>query len=56
MVERVEALRFVRWPALDGADLSWLLVGLLLVVSVGGGLWMSRKAPQVARERRSAPS
>jgi HupE / UreJ protein len=57
MVERVDALRFVRWPPLDVAALSWLLLGLLLLASVGGALWLSRKeAPQVARQRRSAPS
>jgi hypothetical protein len=57
MVERLEALRFVRWPPLDAAALGWLLAGLVLLALVGGALWLSRKeAPEVSRERRSAPS
>jgi hypothetical protein len=57
MTERLDALRYVRWPELDATGLGWLLAGLLLLASIGGALLLSRKeAPQTARERRSAPS
>jgi HupE / UreJ protein len=57
MVERVEALRFVRWPSVDAAVLGWRLAGLVLLALIGGALWLSRKeAPSLSRERRSAPS
>ena len=57
VVERMEALRFVRWPPLDAAAFGWLLAGLVLVALIGGALWLSRReTPQVARQRRSAPS
>jgi len=57
MVERLETLRFVRWPPLDAAAFGWLLAGLALLALVGGALWLSRRAtPNLSRERRSAPS
>jgi hypothetical protein len=42
MVERLEALRFVRWPPLEEA-LGWLLAGAALLAVVGGAVWLSRK-------------
>jgi HupE / UreJ protein len=56
MVERLEALRFVRWPTLDPAAL-WLLAGLALLGLIGVALWLSRRQPQdLTGERRSASS
>jgi hypothetical protein len=43
MLERVEALRFVRWPAVDAAALGWLVVGLILLGLIGGVLWLGRR-------------
>jgi hypothetical protein len=43
MIERMEALRFVRWPNLDTTALGWLLAGLVLVALVGSALWRARR-------------
>jgi HupE / UreJ protein len=57
MVERLDALRFVRWPSLDELAPGWLLAGVVLLTIVGGAVWLSRKgASNLRRERRSAPS
>jgi HupE / UreJ protein len=56
MIERLEALRFVRWPPLEEA-LGWLLAGLLVLAVLGGAWWLSRKgATALSREQGSAPS
>jgi hypothetical protein len=55
MVERLEALRFVRWPPLDEA-LGWLLAGLLVLAMVGGAVWLSRKGTAALSREPSAPS
>jgi hypothetical protein len=56
MVERLHALRFVRWPALDELASGWLVAGLVLLAIVGGAVWLNRRTvPQLSRER-SAPS
>ena len=56
MVERLEALRFVRWPALEEVASGWLLAGLAVLAIVGAAVWLNRKsAPHLSRER-SAPS
>jgi HupE / UreJ protein len=52
MVERWEALRFVRWPSLDAAAFGWMLAGLVLLALIGGALWLSRnEASSRSRER-----
>ncbi|MGH6917079.1 MAG: HupE/UreJ family protein, partial [Geminicoccaceae bacterium] len=52
MVERWDALRFVRWPSVDAAALGWMLAGLVLLALIGGALWLSRnEASSLARER-----
>ncbi len=57
MVERLEALRYVRWPSPDESALGWLLAWLVLLAAVGGAVRLSRKgAPSLSRERGSAPS
>jgi hypothetical protein len=54
MVERWEALRFVRWPSVDAAALGWILAGLVLLALIGGALWLSRKeASSLSRQRVS---
>jgi HupE / UreJ protein len=54
MVERLEALRFVRWPSVDAAALGWMLAGLVLLALIGGTLWLARKeASRWSRERVS---
>jgi hypothetical protein len=56
MVERLEALRFVRWPALEEVASGWLLAGLAVLAILGAAVWLNRKsAPHLSRER-SAPS
>jgi HupE / UreJ protein len=56
MVERLDALRFVRWPAVDELTPGWLVAGLVLLAIVGGAVWLNRKTvPHLSRER-SAPS
>ena len=44
MLERMDSLRFVRWPALDPAALGWMFAGLILLGLIGGALWLSRRA------------
>jgi HupE / UreJ protein len=44
MLERMDALRYVRWPALDSTVFGWLLAGVMLLALIGGALWLSRKA------------
>ncbi|MGH6904878.1 MAG: hypothetical protein ACREIR_19305, partial [Geminicoccaceae bacterium] len=54
MVERLDALRFVRWPSVDAAALGWILAGLVLLALIGGALWLSRnEASSRSRERVS---
>jgi hypothetical protein len=55
MVERLEALRFVRWPPLDEA-LGWLVAGLVVLAMLGGAWWLSRKGAAALSRERSAPS
>jgi hypothetical protein len=55
MIERLEALRFVRWPSLDEA-LGWLLAGLVVLAVLGGAWWLSRKGATALSRERSAPS
>ncbi len=42
MLERMEALRFVRWPELDPAGMSLALLVALLAAACGGAVWLSR--------------
>ena len=56
MVEELETLRYVRWPALDATALGWLLAGLALAVLIGGAVWLSRRVTPSLPQRRSAPS
>lgn len=39
MLERIEALRFVRWPELDPGSIALLLVATVFLGLVVGGLW-----------------
>jgi hypothetical protein len=55
MVERLGALRFVRWPPLEEA-LGWLFAALLVLAVVGGAAWLSRKGATALSRERSAPS
>lgn len=41
-LERIEALRFVRWPAIDVSWSGLLLAAIVLAAVVAGGLWLSR--------------
>lgn len=55
MIERLNALRFVRWPSLDELAPGWILAAILLVALLGGAIWLSRRAaPDLARQRGSS--
>jgi hypothetical protein len=55
MVERLDALRFVRWPPLDEA-LAWLLATLLVLALLGGAGWVIQKGATALPRQRSVPS
>jgi hypothetical protein len=55
MVERLDALRFVRWPTLEELALGGLLAALLVLAIAAGAVWLNRKSvPHLSRERSAA--
>jgi HupE / UreJ protein len=56
MTERLDALRYVRWPSLDEAAPGWPLAALALLALIGGAMWLGRKQTQDLSGERPSPS
>jgi hypothetical protein len=56
MTERLDALRYVRWPSLDEAASGWPLAALALLLLVGGAVWLGRKQAHDLSGERPSPS